>query len=72
MQLRPCLAAIVASTAAAGGMVAQVVTFTAGASAGTYLVINDSTVGFQGANDIVINITGFSGTVTAADFVFTN
>lgn len=63
--------AFAASTAAAGGVVAQVVNFTTGAAAGTYLVINDSSAGFLAANDIVINITGVSGTVSAADFTFT-
>jgi hypothetical protein len=38
---------------------------TTGAIAGTYLVINDSTAGFQSSNDLFINITGFTGTLPA-------
>jgi len=38
---------------------------TTGAIAGTYLVINDSTDGFQSSNDLLINITGFTGTLPA-------
>ncbi|MFM6588976.1 MAG: Calx-beta domain-containing protein [Microcystis panniformis] len=36
-----------------------------GAIAGNYLVINDSTAGFQSSNDLLINITGFTGTLPA-------
>lgn len=50
--------AFVGSTAGAGGIVAREVTFTTGAAAGTYLVINDSTASFQAANDIVIKLVG--------------
>ena len=42
---------------------AAIVNVTTFGIAGTYLVINDGTVGFQAANDLVINITGFSGTL---------
>lgn len=62
---------LTASTAAAGGVVAQVYTFANGALAGTYLVVNDSTVGFQAATDVVINLTGLSGTFSATDLSFT-
>jgi methionine-rich copper-binding protein CopC len=31
--------------------------------AGTYLVINDGTAGFQASNDLVINLTGYTGTL---------
>ena len=61
---------ITGSAANGTGNVAQVYDFTTGAAAGKYLVINDSTANFQGANDIVINVTGLSGTITAADFAF--
>lgn len=63
--------AFAASAADGTASIAQVVTFTTGAAAGTYLVINDSTAAFQAANDIVINITGVNGTVSAGDFTFT-
>ncbi|TRU97986.1 MAG: endo-1,3-1,4-beta-glycanase ExsH [Microcystis wesenbergii Mw_QC_B_20070930_S4] len=44
---------------------AALVQVTGGAIAGTYLVINDSTAGFQSSNDLLINITGFTGTLPA-------
>ncbi|MDY7050444.1 MAG: Calx-beta domain-containing protein, partial [Microcystis panniformis WG22] len=44
---------------------AALVQVTTGAIAGTYLVINDSTAGFQASNDLLINITGFTGTLPA-------
>jgi len=44
---------------------AALVQVTTGAIAGTYLVINDSTAGFQSSNDLLINITGFTGTLLA-------
>lgn len=59
-----------ASLANGTATVARVVDFTSGSSAGKYLVINDATAGFQGATDIVINITGVTGTVSAGDFTF--
>ncbi|HIK10546.1 MAG TPA: Ig-like domain-containing protein [Oscillatoriaceae cyanobacterium M33_DOE_052] len=33
--------------------------------AGTYLVVNDATAGFQSDNDLVVNITGYTGTLPA-------
>jgi hypothetical protein len=44
---------------------AALVQVTTGAIAGTYLVINDSTAGFQSSNDLLINITGFTGSLPA-------
>ncbi|GBE72959.1 hypothetical protein myaer87_01860 [Microcystis aeruginosa NIES-87] len=44
---------------------AALVQVTTGAIAGTYLVINDSTDGFQSSNDLLVNITGFTGTLPA-------
>ncbi|CCI16601.1 hypothetical protein MICAF_2090001 [Microcystis aeruginosa PCC 9807] len=44
---------------------AALVQVTTGAIAGTYLVINDSAAGFQSSNDLLINITGFTGTLPA-------
>nr|NCS27006.1 calx-beta domain protein [Microcystis aeruginosa BS13-02] len=44
---------------------AALVQVTGGAIAGTYLVINDSAAGFQASNDLLINITGFTGTLPA-------
>ncbi len=48
---------------------AVVITVSAGAAAGTYLYINDNTAASTAAEDQLINITGLSGTITAADFV---
>jgi hypothetical protein len=60
-----------AGSAADGtGNVAQVFTYANGAAAGTYLVVNDSTAGFQAANDTVIELTGLTGTLSATDFAF--
>ncbi|GCA80091.1 Calx-beta domain-containing protein [Microcystis aeruginosa] len=44
---------------------AALVQVTTGAIAGTYLIINDSAAGFQSSNDLLINITGFTGTLPA-------
>jgi len=44
---------------------AALVQVTTGAIAGTYLVINDSAAGFQSSNDLLINITGFTGALPA-------
>ncbi|GCA76544.1 serralysin C [Microcystis aeruginosa NIES-2520] len=44
---------------------AALVQVTSGAIAGIYLIINDSTDGFQSSNDLLINITGFTGTLPA-------
>ena len=44
---------------------AVVVTATNSAIAGTYLLINDATAGLSTTNDLMINITGFSGTLPA-------
>ncbi|MFM6323261.1 MAG: pre-peptidase C-terminal domain-containing protein [Microcystis panniformis] len=44
---------------------AALVQVTTGAIAGTYLVINDSTAGFQSSNDLLVNITGVTGTLPA-------
>jgi S-layer protein len=45
------------------------ITVTAGAMAGTYVFMND-TANAASATDSLINLTGVSGTITAADFVF--
>ena len=64
-------AAALGHTDASGtAVVARVVTFANGSSAGSYLVVNDGADGFQGATDIVINITGITGTLAATDFSF--
>ena len=57
-----------ASANTALGLVAREVIFTTGAAAGTYLVINDSTAGFNGTNDLVIKLVGTT-TVAAGDII---
>jgi hypothetical protein len=42
---------------------AALVNVTTAGIAGSCLVVNDGTAGFQTANDSVVNITGFSGTL---------
>jgi len=59
---------LAASVAGAGGIVAREVIYTTGAAAGTYLVINDATAGFQAATDIVIKLVG-NTTFAAGDLV---
>jgi Ca2+-binding RTX toxin-like protein len=44
---------------------AALVMATAGSIAGTYLVVNDGTAGFQTSNDLVVNLTGYTGTLPA-------
>ncbi|WP_373528696.1 bluetail domain-containing putative surface protein [Nostoc sp.] len=38
---------------------------TSGAIAGTYLAINNSTAGFQSSSDLLVNLTGLTGTLPA-------
>ncbi|TRV00189.1 MAG: hyalin [Microcystis wesenbergii Mw_QC_S_20081001_S30] len=38
----------------------------------TYLIINDGTAGFQSANDLVINLTGLTGTLPALGTIAVN
>jgi serralysin len=42
---------------------AALVVATASAIAGTYLIINDATIGFQSTTDLLINMTGYSGSL---------
>jgi Ca2+-binding RTX toxin-like protein len=44
---------------------AALVNVTTSGIAGTYLVINDGVAGFQSSNDLLVNITGSSGTLPA-------
>ena len=44
---------------------AALVEVTTASIAGTYLVINDGVAGFQSGNDLLVNITGYSGTLPA-------
>ena len=60
----------VAASAPAGALQAVVVTVSGGAAAGTYLYVNDSTGALNATNDLLINITGVTGTITSSDFVF--
>ena len=44
---------------------AALVVATNAAITGTYLVVNDGTAGFQAANDLVVNLTGYTGILPA-------
>ncbi|MBD2135391.1 hypothetical protein H6F47_23955, partial [Sphaerospermopsis sp. FACHB-1094] len=44
---------------------AALVNVTTSVIAGTYLVMNDGVAGFQASNDLLVNITGFTGTLPA-------
>lgn len=44
---------------------AALVKVTSGAIAGTYLAVNDSTAGFQASSDLLVNLTGLTGTLPA-------
>lgn len=60
----------IAASVDAGALSGVVVTVSAGAAAGTYLYVNDTTGAVSNANDMLINITGITGTLSASDFVF--
>jgi hypothetical protein len=49
---------------------AVVVPVSGGASAGTYLYVNDTTAAVSSTDDMLINITGITGTLAATDFIF--
>ena len=55
---------------AGGDLGAKVYVFSNGTAAGTYLHINDDGTAAADAADILINITGISGTLAATDFTF--
>lgn len=63
------VAASVNTTATAPVYSAATIVVQSGAAAGTYLFVNDATQAAANT-DMLINITGVSGTITAADFVF--
>ena len=65
------LTAIGTSVAATVGAAQQIglITVSAGAMAGTYLLINDL-VNAAAATDSLITLTGVSGTISATDFSF--
>ncbi|MGE4244144.1 bluetail domain-containing putative surface protein [Ramlibacter sp.] len=50
---------------------ATVVTVAGGTLAGTYLVVNDTNSGFKQGDDMVIDLTGMTGTLRSTDFIFT-
>ena len=52
-----------AGNQALGASSAALVQVTSGVIAGTYLFINDSTATLSSTNDLLVNITGFSGTL---------
>ena len=60
----------IGASVVAGALQSKVVVVSGGAAAGTYLYINDTTAGVSATNDILIDITGVTGTIAASDFVF--
>ena len=56
-------------TGDAGAVQAYDITVTAGAMAGRYLIINDTTAAIA-ATDTIINLTGITGALNAQDFIF--
>jgi len=63
---------LTASNQALGVNRAALVTVTTAGIAGTYLIINDNVAGFQSANDSLINITGFTGTLPGLGAIAVN
>jgi len=55
-----------AAAAGANQISAKTISFALGAAAGTYLVVNDSTAGFQASNDLVVGL-GVGGAAAAGD-----
>lgn len=68
-QIYAGITAIGASTNG-GALSASLVTVSAGAKAGTYLYINDDTATVNNTDDMLVNITGITGTLSSSDFVF--
>ncbi|RKQ68182.1 beta strand repeat-containing protein [Oceanibaculum indicum] len=60
----------VAASASGGAASAVLVTVSAGAAAGTYLYVNDTTAAVNNATDLLVDITGVTGTLATTDFVF--
>ncbi|MBU0795963.1 MAG: hypothetical protein KJ904_04945 [Alphaproteobacteria bacterium] len=59
-----------AVSASGGAAAASVITVSAGAAAGTYLYVNDTTAAVNSATDLLVDITGVTGTLATTDFVF--
>jgi hypothetical protein len=53
-----------------GALSGVVVTVSAGSAAGTYLYVNDATGAVSNSTDMLINLTGLTGTLSASDFTF--
>jgi hypothetical protein len=63
---------IIAGNQALGINSAALFKVTTSGIAGTYLIINDGTGGFQSSNDLLVNITGYSGTLPALGAISVN
>jgi hypothetical protein len=64
-------AAITSPGGSAGTVLgAKVVTVASGLAAGTYLYVDSNANNVVATTDFLVNITGVTGTITAADFVF--
>lgn len=57
------------SNGSTGVMQATVITVTNGAAKGTYLFVNDNDGTTSPANDLLVNITGITGSLSAADIM---
>jgi len=68
--LATALGTITASTVAASSAVVRDVTVSGGTLAGRYLVLNDDAGIIDFSSDLIINITGITGTLNAADITF--
>lgn len=60
----------VAASATSGAASAVLVTVSAGAAAGSYLYVNDTTGAVSNTADMLVKVTGLTGTLAATDFVF--
>lgn len=63
------ITAIAASTDN-GAAAASLITVSAGTAAGTYLYVNDTNAAVSNALDLLVKVTGISGTLATTDFVF--
>ena len=59
----------IAASVSGGALSAVMVTVSSGGAAGIYLYLNDTTAGVSSTNDMLINITGISGSIANTDFI---
>lgn len=51
---------------------AALVQVTTAGIAGTYIIVNDNVAGFQSANDLLVNVTGITGTLPTGNILVSN